>query len=239
MIFLIYFIYRGTSVPPPIPLTNPSYTISHTPTLTPPPQSPVLLVPASPQLTVTQQQADQGVTHAGGLNTASGQNRDVGSQGRTQRRKKKPAARGNTASLEAEPISQQQQNQEVTLPRQQQTWCPLCKRKDHTRDQCQKKVCDYCQGRFHSSLTCRLRIADQRQQDLVNAVRQSGQETLLALRSVAWQLHQPPSPRHTGATLLAPHGPSAPQWPASAPTYPVHYGTGPLHYPIPSQAGQQ
>lgn len=83
------------------------------------------------------------------------------------------------------------------------------------------RACDYCQGRFHSSLNCRVKLADQRQQELVQAVRQSSQETLSALRSVAWQAQQPASQhRLAGLPPVVPYNstffPSP--WPFQLPT---------------------
>lgn len=113
---------------------------------------------------------------------------------------------------------------------QQASRCELCKRSGHTRDQCLKQGCDYCHGRSHSSQNCRIKIADQRQQELVDAVRQSNQETLTALKTVTCQLQQPASyHRVAGPILTAPRG--APvnlyPWAFSPPTPAYHYGPMP------------
>ena len=84
--------------------------------------------------------------------------------------------------------------QVVAQPRQKRNKCLQCNRWGHSVDQCQVLFCEYCQGRYHSSQNCRVKLADQRQQELVQAVRQSSQETLIALRGVAWQLQHPPHP---------------------------------------------
>ena len=113
--------------------------------------------------------------------------------------------------------------------RRQQTKCPKCKRFGHTRDMCPREAsCDYCQGRFHSSSTSRTKLADQRQQELVQAVRQSGQETLLALKSLASHLHQPLSGQAPRPTLAAPPGLPVPQapWPVPLPAQHALYGAG-------------
>ena len=104
---------------------------------------------------------------------------------RRPRRKKRATPRVETTQ------SRQETRREVTSARQQQARCLQCRRHGHTQDQCTRKACDYCQGRFHTSLNCRVKIADERQQELVQAVRQTSQDTLSALRGVAWQLHQP------------------------------------------------
>ncbi|MPC35797.1 hypothetical protein E2C01_029233 [Portunus trituberculatus] len=129
-------------------------------------------------------------------NTATTQSSSAGGQRCPKRKRKRiTASGGNSDSSESSFESRHQQSrQEVIQPRQQQTKSSQSKRRGHIRDQCPWQVCDYCQGRHHSSAICRMRIADMRQQE---AVRQSGQETLLA-----WQL---PLLRHTGAPLTAPH----------------------------------
>ena len=67
----------------------------------------------------------------------------------------------------AQPRPRQRQRQQQQQPR-----CTQCKRRGHTRSQCTRKsVCDYCNGRFHSSENCKVKRADQRQQELVLAVR--------------------------------------------------------------------
>lgn len=165
---------------------------------------------------------------------------DRQTQKRQQKKKKKKTA------VSAPSEQTQQSHQGVLQPRQQQqiSKCDHCGRQGHTSDQCLRKVCDHCQGRFHSSVNCRVKIAQQRQQELVQAVRQSGQDALAALKSVAWQLQQPPIyQRQSGPPLVAPYGPPVPQsaWPFTftAPVYAPQYGIPPQHPPATTQQWQQ
>ncbi|XP_045131593.1 swi5-dependent recombination DNA repair protein 1 homolog [Portunus trituberculatus] len=224
------------ALPHPTPSSNNTLPPnSQTPLPNPPqpPHTPEPPVPPYPASTL-----QQGVPQTRGEYPATTQSSSAGRQHRPKRKKRRNTATGrNSDSSESSSERRQQQSrQEVIQARQQQTKCPQCKRQGHTRDQCPRQVCDYCQGRHHSSATCRIRIADVRQQELVQAVRQSGQETLVALRSVAWQL---PLLRHTRAPLTAPHSSSPPQWPAAAPAFPAHYGAGHPYYLAPPHSAQQ
>ena len=61
--------------------------------------------------------------------------------------------------------------------------CAECRRPGHSANECRKLMnCNYCHKRYHTAENCREKIADQRQQDLINAVRHSTQETLAAVR---------------------------------------------------------
>lgn len=114
--------------------------------------------------------------------------------------------------------------------RQKRNKCLQCNRWGHSQDQCQVQLCSYCQGRFHSSQNCRAKIADQRQQELVHAVRQSSQETLLALRGVVWQLNPPANHLGLGGSpLAAPYGTPHPQplWPVTSQGHAVRYRAPP------------
>ena len=82
--------------------------------------------------------------------------------------------------------------------------CIECHRQGHTSEKCPKFMyCDYCNRRYHTTQNCRERIADQRQQELVNAVKQNTQETLAAVRTfqashTASGQHQFTPTQHTG-----------------------------------------
>lgn len=66
--------------------------------------------------------------------------------------------------------------------------CSECNRQGHSLDQCPRRLhCDYCGRKYHTAQNCRERIADQRQQDLINAVQQSTQETLKAVQNFQLQ----------------------------------------------------
>ncbi|MPC75434.1 hypothetical protein E2C01_069821 [Portunus trituberculatus] len=152
--------------------------------------------------------------------------------------------RGENQQLEVTPSLEKWQlsrGQQLHSRQQHQARkCPQCKRWAHTRDQCPRKGCDYCHGRLHSSQNCKTRLADQRQQELVLAVRESNQETLNALKTVAWQLQQPHS--HTARTAgpaLA-QGTPIPQhpWFFSPPPHAFHYGAAPQHLTQLHQVGR-
>ena len=124
-----------------------------------------------------------------------------------------------------------------THPRQQQRArkCTKCRRWGHTRENCTSKVCDYCQGRFHSSQNCKTKIADTRQQELVQAVKDSNEKTLNALKT--WQMQQQQHPTshlgNSGGLVLAPppgFPPQYPGWYAPHPTQAFQYGAAPPPY---------
>lgn len=169
------------------------------------------------------------------------QNPQQGSQGASGqrqhvKRKKKPAVRRQSSQ------SGQQPRQETTGPRLQQDRCFHCRRQGHTQDQCPRKPCDYCQGRYHSSQQCRVKIADDRQRELVQAVRQSSQETLIALRGVAWQLQQPAAQQRVGPILVPPTGTPVPRssWPLNLNPQPAYqHGATQQHFPTMLHAYQQ
>lgn len=130
----------------------------------------------------------------------------VSEQRRQPKKKKKTANIRNTASGGEATQASQQPSRGATLPgqQQQQVRCLQCRRHGHSQAQCPRKTCDYCQGRFHSSLNCRVRIADERQQQLVETVRQTSQETLSALRGVAFQLQHPAAQQRVAPTIVTP-----------------------------------
>ncbi|XP_045126549.1 arginine/serine-rich protein PNISR-like [Portunus trituberculatus] len=159
------------SHPPSQPSRSPTPTRSSSP---PPSRSP----PASAQHTLVETESSPPLvdTSDSATNDESGAERQYSShrssqgtneQRRQPRKKRRPATRGTT------PQSGQQPRQEAIGPRLQQARCPHCRRHGHTQEQCPRKVCDYCQGRSHSSLYCRVKIADERQKELVQAVRQT------------------------------------------------------------------
>ncbi|XP_050685802.1 putative uncharacterized protein DDB_G0290521 [Eriocheir sinensis] len=77
---------------------------------------------------------------------------------------------------------------------------------------------------FHTTLNPHVRLADRRQQELIQAVRQSNQETLFALRSVAWN----PQPHHSSVQRQLIGPPQLPVYPpylqVLPPTHPAHHG---------------
>ena len=224
---------------PPSEDSSTQHSRSSTPTrLSSPPPSPS--PPASTQHTLPEESESSPPredTTDSAANNESGTERQHSSQQSSQgasgqrrlpKKKKRPASRGNTSQPGHQP------RQEAVGPRLQQARCPHCRRHGHTQEQCPRKTCDYCQGRSHSSLHCRVRIADERQKELVQAVRQTSQETLLALRGVAWQLQQPAAQQRVGPTLVAPPGPLASRsaWPLTQhPAPAIQYGAAPQHFP--------
>ena len=152
-------------------------------------------------------------------------NQEVSRQRKLPRKNRRPAPRFTQP--------QQLPHLEVSSPRQQQDRCHQCRRHGHTQDQCPRKVCDYCNGRSHSSQNCRVRIADERQQELVQAVRQANQETLSALRNVSWQLQQPSSQRRMEHTLVPPQRPPVPSspWHFTPHPLPYQYEAAPRYFP--------
>lgn len=167
---------------------------------------------------------------------SSTEDRQTGGHQRPLKRKKRPATRQNALSeREAAPLPRQ------GLEQHYQSRRPQSSSPRHTPEQRHKKVCEYCRGRFHSALDCRARAADERQQELVQAVKQSGQETLLALRNVAWQLQQPASRQRLAeprpVTPIVPPASRFP-WPLAPHPYGFQYGAAPQYYPAMSQAAQ-
>lgn len=150
--------------------------------------------------------------------------RDVNRRPRRPKRKTRtPPAADTHQAATTQPLAK-------TQPRQKRNKCLQCNRWGHSQDQCQVTFCNYCQGRFHSSQNCRAKIADQRQQELVHAVRQSSQETLLALRGAVWQLQHPATHLGSGGPLVTgPHGTPHPQplWPVTSQGHAVRYGAPP------------
>ena len=70
------------------------------------------------------------------------------------------------------------------------TRCAVCHRQGHSGNDCPRhKVCEYCKGRYHTAQSCRHRLADQRQQELIQAVKQTTQESYTAAQRAQW--HHP------------------------------------------------
>ena len=210
---------------------------SSSPPPPPPPSPPSPAHPASAQQTSveeTESATTGGDTTDSTAHDESAAERQLSSQQGTQegrgqrpqpRRKKKPAARGTAP------------RQEASSTRQQQTRCLQCWRHGHTQDQCPRKPCEYCQGRYHSSQNCRVRIADEKQQELAQAVRQTSQDTISLLRGVAWQLQQPNAQQRVGPLgrpLVPPQGLPAHQYPWQLPPHPAfafQHGAPQQHFP--------
>ena len=235
----------GQVVAPPPPPPSDSTTPSSSPQASSPPTSTDTSPPPQPaaESSEEQQRVEGRDSHP--------QQAPQNSRPRQRSRRQKPAREtvaelrhdtqqeGSQPRRQPQPRQQQQQQQQ----QQQSRKCQQCKRWGHTRSQCTRNlVCDYCNGRFHSSETCKVRSADQRQQELVQAVRETNQETLLALKSVTWQLQQPHPHlvRSVGPGLSGPHGTSAPQyypWPLTPPAHALHHGVAPHH--LAQQQGHQ
>ncbi|XP_050707958.1 uncharacterized protein LOC126993142 [Eriocheir sinensis] len=173
-------------LPEPRATTSPlGEAVSHNQSLTSATQSATTssdAIPSVPSLTSTGSQAQPSLAPPG-HGTESGNGRQP-----TQRRKIQTTAAGRGTS--SPPTSNRQRgdanSQEVEGPREE-TRCPKCRRKGHTRLQCPRNlVCSHCQGPYHTAQTCRVRREEERQEALLTAVRQSNQETLAALRG-GWQ----------------------------------------------------
>lgn len=126
------------------------------------------------------------------------QNRHLGEERRQQpprnrNRNKKSAGQPREIPYNREVEEQRQGRVELGRKAQeQQVKCSNCHRTGHSQDQCPRHVvCEYCQGRSHSAQNCRERLADQRQQELIQAIRKSSQEAFTASRGAVW--HLPPT----------------------------------------------
>ena len=65
--------------------------------------------------------------------------------------------------------------------------CNWCKRSDHTTESCPRRVsCDFCGRRYHTESQCREKrsqvLAEERQRQLISALRQQSSDTIAAIR---------------------------------------------------------
>lgn len=233
---------REENPPPPQARSSQPSSSSDTPNTSSPPPSSSPSHPASSQSTLAETETTtRGDTATYTANDESEAARQQSSQQGTQRggrQRRQPRRNRGPAPRETPP--HQRSQQQVSSSRQQQDRCQQCRRHGHTQDQCPRKACEYCQGRFHSSQNCRVKIADERQQELIQAVRQANQETLSALRGVTWNLRHPPAQQRVEPTLVAPPGQPVPRspWPLTPHPLPFQYGAAPRHFPATLHAYQ-